>query len=370
MIRLIDRYVLSIFLPALGLFTVTLLFLFIAVDCAAKLGKFLEIKEEPVLRFIVSYYLYRIPMLLTILIPSVMIFAPTFTVIKLARSNELLPIATCGTSLRRMALPFMVAAVLAALSMASLEEWVMPLVGDKIVESDQKYSGRRGRFNVQDYDGQTKLWAAKLDSNSQVLTGGDQVNVRFTLLDADKHPEEVITARRAQWDEKLKRWVAFDGFIDKPKEDKREPGQKPRPWKEPIPPEGYVIESKLSPETLRKDVGITGRYSVSKLQHLIQEMRRYPHVPTNVLMVHSRFSFPLSPIVLLLVGLPFVMDPHSKSFIKGLIFCFILALSFYVVHFACVDLGSKGSMPPVLAAWLPVTTFGAIGLFSFYRMKT
>src|SRR5688572_12298375 len=182
-------------------------------------------------------------MLMTILIPSVMIFAPTFTVIKLARSNEILPIAACGTSLRRMSAPFIVAAILATLSMASLDEWIMPLVGDKIIETDNKFSVKNMRSNVQDYDGNTKLWAATWDLKDQLLTGGDQVNVRFTLLDVDKHMVEVVTARRARWDGQLKRWVAYDGFIDKPKEVKREPGQKPRPWKEPIPPEGYVIES-------------------------------------------------------------------------------------------------------------------------------
>src|SRR5215475_7508178 len=115
MTRLLDRYVLGIFLPAVLLFTVTLLFLFIAVDFASKLGRFLEIKslDIPLYRFILTYYLYRVPLLLLILIPSVMLFAPTFTVIKLARANEILPIATSGISLRRMALPFVTAALLA-----------------------------------------------------------------------------------------------------------------------------------------------------------------------------------------------------------------------------------------------------------------
>jgi lipopolysaccharide export system permease protein len=366
MIRLIDRYVLGIFIPALLLFTLTLLFLFIAVDCAARLGKFLEIKEEPILQFVASYYLCRMPMLLSILIPSVMIFAPTFTIIKLARTNELLPIAACGTSLRRMSLPFVVAALLATVAMAVMDEYVMPLVGDEIIRTEEMTSSRGIRYNVEDYDGKAKLWAAEFRIYNQLLTK----DVRFTLLDNEMHPEEVITAKRAQWDPGRKRWVAFEGFIEKPKLDVREPGQKPRPWKVAIPSEGTVIPCRLSPETLRRDVGIGKQISTSKLRNLIQDMRKYPHVPTTTLLVHSRFSFPLSPIVLLMVGLPFVMDPHSKSFIKGLIFCFLLAIAFYLIHFACIDLGSKGSIPPVVAAWFPVTTFGAIGIVAFSRMRT
>ena len=364
--KLIDRYILGIFLPALLLFTLTLLFLFIAVDCAAKLGKFLEMREVSVLQFVIEYYRCRIPMLLSILMPSLMIFAPTFTIIKLARTNELLPIATCGTSLRRMSLPFIVAAVLTTLGMAAMDEWVMPLVGDEIIRTDRGLSVRGIRFNVEDYNGKSKLWAAEYRINNQLLSK----EVRLTVLDDSKHPVEIITAKRAEWDPNRKRWVAFDGVVERPMEWIREPGQKPRPWKAAIPPEGAVFQSTLSPDSLQRDVGIGNRVSTSKLRTLLEEMRKYPHVPTTVLLVHSRFSFPLSPIVLLLVGLPFVMDPHSKSFIKGLIFCFLLAVGFYVIHFACIDLGSKGTINPVMAAWFPVAGFGAIGVVAFSKMKT
>jgi lipopolysaccharide export system permease protein len=365
MTRLLDRYVLGIFVPALLLFLVTLLTLFIAVDCAAKLSKFLEVKGTPVLQFVVTYYLVRIPMLLVILIPSVMLFAPTFTVIKLARANELLPIATCGTSLRRMSLPFVVAAFLAAGAIAALDEYVLPTVAGDITESDGAFGARGFRFNVEDYDGRVKLWAFRYDYEQRVLSG----SVRITRLDEAMQPVEIITAKRAKWDVARKRWVAYEGSIEKPQILRKIQGEKPRIWEEPIPPEGFVVEGSLTPESLQKDASVE-RFSSARLSELIEVMRRYPHVPTAALRVHSRFSFPLSPIVLLLVGLPFVMDPQSKSFIKGLIFCFLLALGFYVTHFACMDLGNKGAIPPLAAAWFPIVSFGSVGIVAFARMKT
>jgi lipopolysaccharide export system permease protein len=366
MTRLLDRYVLGIFVPALMLFLLTLLALFIAVDCAAKLSKFLEVKGTPVLQFVVSYYLVRIPMLLVILIPSVMLFAPTFTVIKLARANELLPIATCGTSLRRMSLPFVVASILGAVSIAVLDEYVLPNVAGEISESDGAFGGRGFRYNVEDYDGRVKLWAHRYDYEPRLLSG----SVRITRLDDAMQPVEIITAKRAQWDATRKRWVAYEGTVEKPQILRKIEGEKPRTWEEPIGADGFVVESTLTPEGLQKESSSVEKFSSAPLRELIEMMHRYPHVPTAALRVHSRFSFPLSPIVLLLVGLPFVMDPQSKSFIKGLIFCFILALGFYVTHFACVDLGNKGTIPPIVAAWFPVAAFGAAGMVAFARMKT
>jgi lipopolysaccharide export system permease protein len=366
MIRLLDRYVLGIFIPALALFTLTLLFLFIAVDCAAKLGKFLELQGEPLFPFMLKYYLVRLPMLIVQLIPSALLFAPTFTVIKLARANEILPIATSGISLRRVSLPFLVAAILASLSITAIDEFVLPRVGALITETDAAFVSRGYRYNVEDYDGRTKIWGRRFDITTQLLSD----EVRITCLNDSMVATEVITAKKCQWNPKRKRWVAYEGYCEYPEDLLRDKGQKPHVRKEPIPPEGIEVNTKLTPETLRKDMGVTSRLSFAPLKSMIHEMRRYPHVPSAVLQVHTRFSFPLSPVVLLLVGLPFVMDPQSKSFIKGLIFCFLLAVGFYITHFACVDLGNRGSIPPVFAAWFPVGSFGTAGIIAFSRLRT
>ncbi len=366
MMRLLDRYVLGIFLPALLLFTVTLLFLFVAVDFASKLGRFLELRNRTLPPFILLYYAIRIPMLLNILVPSVTLFAATFTVIKLARANEILPIAASGISLRRMSLPFVVAAVSATGFMAALDEFVLPRVGDRISETDEILTARNQRFNVEDYDGQTKIFARTYYVESQVLSG----NVRITRLDEAMRPMEVITADECRWDLGKKRWVAFRGHIERPFEITEVPGEKPRVWREAIPAEGHVVDCQLKPDRIRKSSGLANRFGFSTLRSLMQDMRQYSHVPAATLKVHSRFSFPLSPIVLLLVGLPFVMDPHSKSFVKGLIFCFLLAMGYYVTHFACVDLGNRGALPPILAAWFPIACFGTVGIVAYWRMKT
>jgi lipopolysaccharide export LptBFGC system permease protein LptF len=184
--------------------------------------------------FLGLYYAVRIPMLLNILVPSVMLFAPAFTVIKLARANEILPIAASGISLRRMSLPFVVAAFVACSFMAAMDEFVLPLVGDKITETDETLSARNLKFNVEDYDGEAKIFARSYNFGTQILSG----SVRVTLLDESKRPFEVITAEECRWDGKRKRWVAFDGFVEKPFEIIEVPGGKPRVWREPIAKEG------------------------------------------------------------------------------------------------------------------------------------
>lgn len=366
MIRLLDRYVLSIFLPALGMFTLAFVLLFLAVDFASKLGRFLELKDVALFSFVAEYYLVRIPMVLTFLLPCVLLFAPIFTVIKLSRTNEILPVAASGVSLRRMALPFLVAAFAGGGLMGALDEVVLARIGDRISDTEEILNARGVSHAVEEYDGYTKLWGFRYDVVNKVLTGG----VRVTRLDDDARTVQIVVGSTAKWHGGRRRWVVYDGTIEFPLQLVMKEGEKPRTRRDPIPPEGYVVEAPFTPDSLRKGTSFTSRLPFSTLKKLVAEMNRYPHVPSCTLRVHNRFAFPLSPLILVLIGLPFVVAAHGKSMAKGLFFCFLLCVGYYLAYFACADLGNRGALPPAAGAWLPVAAFGAFGVAAFSRMRT
>lgn len=364
--RILDRYVLGIFLPAVVVFVSTLLFLFIAVDFALKLGRFFALKDLNIAAFMLRFYGLRVPMLANIMLPTALLFAPSFTVVKLARSNEILPIAAAGISLRRMALPFVIAAILGGLTIAGVDEYVLPGLGEQVSEDEETLMVGGTSRNVEAYDGRALIWAKRFDMTKHMLAE----EVHINRLDDTMQPIQRIEAKRCQWDAGRKRWVAFEGSVESPLELVDVPGSKPRTRMDPIPPEGFVIESDLTPDAIRKVTSVTNHFTFATMASLIEDMRRYPHVPSNVLKVHSRISFPLSPLVLVLLGLPFVMTPQAQSVIRGLVLCALVAVGYLMIHFTCLDLGNTGTLPPVWAAWLPVGSFGIAGLFSFSRMRT
>lgn len=365
MIRLLDRYVLGIFASAFAVFFTALTCLFVTVDFASKLGSFLELRNVSVPLFIGRYYLCRLPMFLTYLLPAVVLFAAMFTVVKLARTNEILPVAASGTSLRRLSAPFLAAAVLVGAAVAALEEYALPELRDEIVETDEVRASREVSWGVEDYDGWTRLWGHQYDHVRREIR-----RVQITRLDEAARPVEIVTAQRCRWDAGRKRWVAFEGEIEYPGEFETPPGGRARPRRVPLGPEGYVVPAPFAPETLRKSASFLNRLPFAPLGQLLEEARRYPHVPSCGVKVHMRLTFPLSPLLLLLVGLPAVVRAHSKSFLNGLFFCFMLALGYYLAYFACLDLGNRGKLPPAAAAWGPTAAFGLGGLVSFARMRT
>ncbi len=365
MIRLIDRYILNTFLISMAVFILAFGTLFLVVDFASKLSKFLDLRSFSLPVFIGRYYLARLPMVLSYLLPTVILFASIFTITRLARANEILPIAASGTSLRRMAMPFLAAAVLAGGVIAAVDEFVLAHLGEEIAETDDILDARETSYGVEDYDGWTKLYAHSYDHVRKKLT-----EVRITRLDQNARPVEHIKARTCLWDERGGHWTAFEGTIEFPDELEIRDGGRPQVRREPIQTQGYVVKAPFTPETLRKGSSFLNLFPFAPMRKLLEEARKFPHIPSCLIKVHARISFPLSPLVLLFLGLPFVVAAHSKSFIMGLFFCFLVSLGFYLTHFACMMLGHQGSLPPVAAAWLPTALFGIAGLASFGRMRT
>lgn len=366
MIRLLDRYVSVIFVSATAVFTAAFTALFVTVDFASSLGKFLELRKVNIVTFVLWYYSVRIPLFLALLLPMVVLFAAIFTIIKLQRTNEVLPIAASGISLRRMTFPFLAAAILTGGLVAVLEEFVLPKLAPELARTEEIKSSREVSFGVADYVESGLIWGLAYDHVKQEMQQG----VRVTLLDAARKPVVLAQAKRAAWDLRGRRWVAFEGIVEYVNEIRDVPGQRPQPRIDPIPPDGWPVPAPFKIESLRTSASAGDRYAFVPIREILREGRARPDQPLWKMRFHSRLAFPTSPIVLMLVGLPSVVAAHSKSFVRGLTICTFQIAAYYVAYFVLLFLGNHGALPPPFAAWAAPAAFGAFGLFAYSRMKT
>lgn len=357
--RILDRYLLNTFLAALGVFLVAFVSLFVVVDFASKLGRFLDI--EGMAAFVARYYLVRLPMVLAYLLPTVVLFASIFTAIKLSRTNELLPIVAAGTSLRRVTLPFLVTGALSSGIMAALDEFVLPLVADAIAQTENE-ADKQQTFGVSVYDGQTFVYMGMYEPRITRMT-----YAHISRLDSSMRPFERIRAEVVDWDGA--RWVARRGTVEKLLEKVTLDSGRPRT--PIIPVTDYSLDLSFTPEQVRKRSNVTHRLPFQRLSELWEEVQKYGHVPIVRIRFYSRLAFPLSPVILLLLGLPSVVVAQAKSYLKGLFYCFLLALAYYVSYFLCMELGIKGALrPPAAAVFCPTAFFGLAGVLAYARMRT
>jgi lipopolysaccharide export LptBFGC system permease protein LptF len=128
------------------------------------------------------------------------------------------------------------------------------------------------------------------------------------------------------------------------------------------------LPSSLKPVDLEtSDVEISYlSWSDLKTQFQRQPYHRHLHVK-----LHHHFAFPLSHIVLLFLGLPFVLKLQNKNLFLSIALSFTICALFYLVSSICMSIANQSDvLSPILAAWLPVMLFGALGITLFDQLPT
>ena len=367
--RILHRYVSLLFLSATLLFLISFTFLFVLVDFVAKSSVIFALEKVSIVPFIFQYYALRFPIVVLYVLPVATLFGAVFTILRLGKTNELAPMVTAGVSLRRLSIPFAQAALLCGILIGMLEELVLPAVSVKLAEMEEIIISRETSWGVTARDEKGfDLYARVYDHTSRTLTGVSLVHI--------KQPNVIrlsVEAARGEWDAERGRWIFYNGDITNYDKEGhphiiQRPGERPIVIRSPIPAEGYKPNSAILPANFRRMSLLTA--STNSLVDILQKIARHPNIPSFEVQLHTKLAFPLSPIVLLLVGLPFVFALGTQGVLRGLFLCLVVTFLFFSAHFVAVDLGHRAQLSPALAGWAPTAVFGAAGLVFFARIRT
>lgn len=398
-LKILDRYVLETFLASFAVFLTALLALFIAVDLVSKIENFAALTKEDVdpkkqrfreittegavnseegptspasavniWMFMARYYALRIPLFLLYLLPTVALFAAMFTISRLSRTNELIPVVTSGISLRRLSVPFLAMALLAGFLVSSLEEYVLPSVSPQIAITEQTLRSEGEKFGVSALDAAgNHIYGNAYDTVSMTLA-----HVVVTLRDERGETQRRVVANLLRWDPDRGLWIAETGKIYEYEQGLRKTHRSPtgalvaEPI--PIPTAGEALAMRLTPADLGRTSRLTPTFLT--LTEAIRLSREFTDVPIYTLQLYGKFTFPLAGLLIELAGLPFILTASQRSFFKGLVLCLIVVAAYYLIYFVCLELGQQGSIPPIVAAFLPSGIFLLGGGVFFRGLKT
>lgn len=365
--KILDRYIAGLYAAAFGIFILAFLVLVILFDFVLHASDFLALRESrSLLLFCLEYYAVRVPFFLLYLLPIVTLFAAMFTCHRLAKNNEFLPAVTAGISIRRVTVPFFVAAAGVGGAVAAMEEWVLPRLGPLIVQSENVLRRGDAEYNVfvRDRGGNTFYFAAYRYSNVE----GRGVVVALFGPEPDRRIERLIKAERAVCvvtprAERAAVWRVYDGVVThlKPNLERGEDVI--------IPAEGYALETDLDPIHLTQGerVGMT----FHNFSRLVQLIRDNPLTPLFSVRLHLQLAEPLGSLLLLLLGIPFIALTQRQNLFLGVGTCMLICGGYYVTQFVCVDGGMKGWLSPEMAGWSPPLLFGMLGTGLFYgKLRT
>lgn len=355
----LDRYVFSEWLKIFAGTALGFPLLVIVIDLTEKLDKYLMRRLTP--GDIALAYLYGIPDTMFLVLPASVLFATVFAVGAFTRHSEITAAKASGISFYRFIMPMAIGALCATVVGLSIG-FVSPYTNARRVEllKERQFTNRNTRFNFTfAAEGGRVYTISGADVEQRAL---NQVVVERKGKD-DAYPSYFVSAGTGKYDARRKRWtlhkgemhilpndataisIAFDSLRDRRMTED---------------PKALMASSKVPDEMTFQELGTF----INALE------RSGSDVGALKVGRMLKIAIPMTCIIIMLFGAPLATSTKRG----GAAFGVGISLGTTVVFLLAVQLtqaiGSKGLVPPNLAAWLPGIVFGSAGLFLLAKVRT
>ena len=312
----------------------------------------------------------KLPSFMVISFPMATLFATLLAYSKLSANSELKALRSVGVGTVRLVAPALVLSILLSGLTLIFNDVIVPQANRSAESTLQRALGRSlatekgkdiiySRFGrVQDSGtntskgrGLTQLFYARR------FEDGEMIDV--TVLDFSRAGfRQMLVADRALWNETEAKWQFIKGQILTLNTN----GSTTR-----VDFDRYLYPLSAGPlrvAQLPKDAqNMTIREAIAA-ESLYLEAGNSKEARRLRVRIQEKFTFPMACIVFGLIGSSLGARPGSRtSRSQGFGISVLLILGYYVLSFSFSSLGVKGTLPPILAGWLPVLiSLGSGGL--------
>lgn len=363
----LDRYVSSYFISSYLVCFLFFLGLFVVVDLVPKVDDILETapyaaeRGKSLFMLTLNYYLLKVPDIFLIVAPYLTVMAAMFCVSRLRKNNELIPMIMAGVSLFRILRPIFILAGLLMLGMVLVQEYLAPRCADQrlITEAfllDQKPELFIEQEVFRDIQGR-QIVVRNYNVNTQVI---GSLDVSFLNQEVGQVFNASLKGTNLRWlGPEEEAWSMEEGFLitknlsDPDAEEERRPVTV---FATDLTPADIVMKLK-EPNDMTFD-------EIRRAYAMNTQDRRWK------ILLHYHLTFPLSNLLLLLLGIPFVLRHETRSHFLGLTMALLICGCYFVLDVIMRDLGTKDQIHPILAAWFSSIFCGAVGIYLFDSIKT
>ena len=358
--KIVDRYMVTEYLRNLLFITLSFLSLFLIIDFFEKIRMFLS--NHATFAQMGSYFLFRIPMVISQILPAVVLLTSLVTCGYLSRHSEITAMKANGISLYRIAVPILAIAALISLLIFFLNEWVTPYTNEeaeniRLVEVQKQPS--MGSFKQDQiwYRGQKGIYNFRLfDARTGTLQG-----ITIHYLDRQMNLFMRLDAEKGEWKEG--RWLFHNVLLTR-----FDDGEFPVMARR-IQQVVDLPERPTDFQVVQKDVEVMGYFElkryIRKLQSEGYDATRY------VVDLNGKIAFPLVSIILAVIGISFSLrSERSGGIAQGIGAGLVIGFSYWLVYAFGMSLGRSGTLPPFIAAWFANILFGVASVFLIRRVKT
>ncbi len=354
----LDRYVFSEFWKILVSTALGFPLLLVIIDLTDNLEKFLA-RSLPKQDIALSY-LYWMPESMFMVLPAAVLFATVFSIGAFTRHSEITAAKASGISFYRLALPIFAGAVLAAAVDLAIAE-VVPITNSRRNDllAEDKFRSTTTRYNFAFAGEYGRVYKVQtLNTEKKTL---DQVQVERHGSSVD-YPTMVIAAERATWTDGLG-WRFEKGEMKLVTDSvpdfsitfaaMRDNRFAERPTD--------MMAKPRSPQEMR----------YRELSRFIRALERSGG-DANQLRVERalKIAIPVTCIIIALFGAPLATSTQRGGAAYGVGISLAVTVVFLMMVQLTKAIGSKGLMPPDLAAWVPSMFFALLGVVLLARVRT
>lgn len=380
--RLLDRYLLKELFVPLAFCLCGFIVFFLSMDVFAQLEDF----QEHRLRVldVLLYYLIILPEMLVVVIPVTLLLALLFSLTQLSRHHELIAMRAAGQSLWRLSIPYLAIGVLFSFVLFTVSEFWLTQSEERAEKLLHKYTQPEASsdpwlYNLTFYNSRDeRLWhIGSYNPNTQRMR---EIQVDWTQPGGSRKQlfaESGIYTNR-QWVFRSVKEFTYGAQTESEEEDRIQKlaGYVPEQFDELALPE--FTESPAHIQSEIKISRLTSLKRAKKAQLSIAELQNYLELNTDLnperhdlllTKLHERFAMPWTCLVVVFIAVPFGALPGRRNVFVGVASSIFICFAYYVLKELALALGTGGTVPPWLAAWMPNLIFGGIGATLIHKLQ-
>jgi lipopolysaccharide export system permease protein len=361
---ILDRYIFKKILSTFFFVVLILVAIITVIDITEKIDKFAKNKlgTEQVL----SYYADFMPWIAGLLTPITVFISVVYVTSRLAAHTEIIAMLSSGISFRRLLLPYLFASLVIGSISFYINGWIIPKSNrDRLLFELQYFKNNSTNYHTNIHmQIEPNVYMFIQNFNSETANGFQFTLERFE----DNRLIEKITADNIAWDTTTHKWT-LKYWKKKSVDTLFQVRSQPSPLI--LTARGEKLDTALSilPKDLSTDYRSYDGMTINELTDHIEKMKFRGSTGVEVYQVEKqiRFATPFTIFVLVIMG---VLVSARKSrggtgfqIALGFLLSFVFILFFTMTR----TFAEAGSLPPIVAAWLPNTVFGLItlGMYKF-----
>ena len=355
--RILDRYIVKEVMSFVAL-AVAALTIMLIMQTLFELMDML-INKKVAWPYIVKLLAYRLPAFLVVTFPISLLASSELAIGRLSTDGEITAMRAGGISLRRIMIPFLIAALAISILAFIINDYIVPeanhISQNIIREIVLKKGPPNIRRNVFFRDAENRyFYINRLDEANMIMQ-----DIMVYEMTRERFPR-MITAKAGKW--VIDTWKLSNGAIY-----------------------NYDEDGKITYEMSFETLDIMVKEDLQKFftnQRTPQEMSsKELRQQIDILQLagadtknfevdfYMKYSIPFSGLIFVLLGVPLGLRVKKGGKATGIIISIVMVLFYYILLSTTRSFGREGMLTPILAAWLSNIIFGVLGAIIMFRAE-